>query len=80
MGGGEIDISLKFHFWPEFGKSDLKFGILAKSYAGISYFRPNPMDFRSFSAIFNFREVVRGNEIRWGVGGFSAGNEIGMGS
>ena len=36
------------------------------------------MDFRSFSAIFNFREGGRGNEIPWGVGGFSAGNEIFM--
>ena len=43
-------------------------------------FRPNPMDFRLISAIFNFREGVRGNEILWGVGGFSAGNEICMGS
>ena len=28
--GAGNDISLKFHFWPEFGQSDLRFGILAK--------------------------------------------------
>ena len=34
-GGADVEISLKFHFWPESGQSDLRFGILAKSYAGV---------------------------------------------
>ena len=59
MRVGNNEISLKFHFWPDFGKSDLKFGILVKSYAELKLFRPNPMDFRPFSAIFNFLAGIR---------------------
>ena len=77
-GGAEIEISLKFHFWPEFGKYDLKFGIPTKSYVGVRKFRPKPIDFWSFSAIFNFREGAGEMKFLWGVGGFSAGNEIFM--